>query len=312
MSGSQRGDVSFGAPNVAGDLDATAVTALVGTRKNALVSCYQTALDRGASLSGSASVRLTVGTDGAVRGSPGLTLSGRDETFESCVQTQLSSLRFPPPQNGAAATVTLPMTLSSTPADPWQTQNRLMSFVLTRLHARYSKEALGEDLVFRPADPIVGGREFVQSEGKLEEGSRPSDVNNFQARYAIRHPWEGPITCDNPRRGVWGGPPAGVGASSQVRPALDLAFAPRGNLTLPEMLRQNVPELALNAPVTTQALLQGASAVGATGAAAAAGAATEESGGCGSCSSTGMPAPITAAFALLALVGLLQIRRPRS
>jgi hypothetical protein len=31
------------------------------------------------------------------------------------------------------------------------------SFVLTRLHARYHKDALGEDLVFRAAPPIMGG-----------------------------------------------------------------------------------------------------------------------------------------------------------
>lgn len=34
-------------------------------------------------------------------------------------------------------------------------------FVLTRLHARYTKEALGEDLVFRAAPPIHGGREVA-------------------------------------------------------------------------------------------------------------------------------------------------------
>ena len=31
-------------------------------------------------------------------------------------------------------------------------------------------------------------------------------MNNFQGRYAIRHPWVGPIDCENPQRGRWGGP----------------------------------------------------------------------------------------------------------
>ncbi|MBW2464472.1 MAG: DUF2330 domain-containing protein, partial [Deltaproteobacteria bacterium] len=229
LGGSRRADVQFGQPTVAGDLDAAVAGAAVGTRKNAITACYQGAVDRNTSIQGAAQMRITVGTNGTTTGAPGLTFNGgQDAAMERCIQEELSELRFPAPQNGAAATLTLPFTLAVAQENPWEAQARLTNFVLTRLHARYSKEALGEDLVFRPADPIVGGREFVQTEGKLEEGSRPSSVNNFQARYAIRHPWEGPITCDNPRRGIWGGPPPGVGASQQTRPALDLAFAPRG------------------------------------------------------------------------------------
>jgi hypothetical protein len=32
------------------------------------------------------------------------------------------------------------------------------SWVLTRLHTRYSKQTLSEDLVFREAPPVMGGR----------------------------------------------------------------------------------------------------------------------------------------------------------
>jgi hypothetical protein len=78
-----------------------------------------------------------------------------------------------------------------------------MGFVLTRLHARYGK-TVTEDLVFKAADPIVGGREFLHDNGKLEERSRPDSINNFQARYAIRHEWTGPIQCAKPIRGRWG------------------------------------------------------------------------------------------------------------
>lgn len=55
--------------------------------------------------------------------------------------------------------------------------------------------AFKEDLVFKAAPPIVGGREFVQSGDKLEEGAKPASVNNFQGRYAIRHRWTGPVAC---------------------------------------------------------------------------------------------------------------------
>ena len=82
-------------------------------------------------------------------------------------------------------------------------------FTLTRLHARYGAKDMKEDLVFKEASPIVGGREHVvdAKSGRLEERSTPSDYNNFQGRYIIRHEWTGAIACENPVRGRWGGPP---------------------------------------------------------------------------------------------------------
>ncbi len=117
-------------------------------------------------------------------------------------------------------------------------------FVLTRLHARYGKE-LKDDLVFKAAPPIVGGREFLQDNGKLEERSRPSDTNNFQARYVIRHWWTGRIACAAPRRGIWGGPPGG-GIARPIA-ATNLAFARRGGTSLPRLVVKNIPELGVRA-----------------------------------------------------------------
>ena len=94
-------------------------------------------------------------------------------------------------------------------------------WTLTRLHARYGRENLGEDLVFQAAPGIVGGREFViDAQGNLEEGSQPSGINNFQGRYAIRHLWDGEIACEEPVRGVWGGPPGDPFGQPGVDPAL--------------------------------------------------------------------------------------------
>ena len=121
-------------------------------------------------------------------------------------------------------------------------------FVLTRLHARYGKDGIREDLVFKAAPPIAGGREWRGPDGKLEERAAPYTVNNFQGRYAIRHEWTGPIACANPVRGVWGGPPAGqqiAADAGQPRPALDLAFVPRGKAQLAQIVRQDVPEIGL-------------------------------------------------------------------
>jgi hypothetical protein len=128
-------------------------------------------------------------------------------------------------------------------------------FVLTRLHARYGKN-IKDDLVFKTAEPIVGGREFVQSGGKLEEGAQPSSTNNFQGRYAIRHEWTGPIRCQNPVRHRWGGPPAEVAQQpgfqyTGTKPALDLAFAPRNAVQLPQVVTRDVPEIDLKMAAST-------------------------------------------------------------
>ncbi len=116
--------------------------------------------------------------------------------------------------------------------------------MLTRLHARYDSKALGEDLVFKKAEPIAGGREYPKKDGTPQHGAQKSSRNQFQARYAIRHPWKGEVKCDEPRFGRWGGPPKGVD-KPKPRAATDLAFAERGKVKLASLIRQDVPELAL-------------------------------------------------------------------
>jgi hypothetical protein len=107
-------------------------------------------------------------------------------------------------------------------------------WVVTRLHARYNKHTLGKDLVFKAADPIIGGRGTPQGvEGMMaEKGSKVSNMNNFQGRYIMLHRWEGDIECEDPRRGIWGGPngqgqPAAKGADDIAfeKPTSELALA---------------------------------------------------------------------------------------
>ncbi|MBL8954218.1 MAG: DUF2330 domain-containing protein [Myxococcaceae bacterium] len=129
------------------------------------------------------------------------------------------------------------------------TQRRGLSaynFVLTRLHARYDKASLGEDLVFKAAGPIMGGREHMATNGKLEQGSMTADSsqNNFQGRYAVRHVWKGPITCSNPVRGRWGGPWPGV-TKEAPQAATDTAFAPRKAELAEKLAESPVAELGI-------------------------------------------------------------------
>lgn len=122
-------------------------------------------------------------------------------------------------------------TLPTPPQGAW-------GWTLTRLHARYDANALGADLVFKEAPAIVGGREFLTDGKTLEKGAVPSSYNNFQGRYAVRHPWTGAIACKNPHRGVWGG-------RSTPTAARDLAFASRGKIDLASILHTSVSEIGI-------------------------------------------------------------------
>ena len=102
------------------------------------------------------------------------------------------------------------------PQAPWMF-NR--GWTITRLHARYSKDGISEDLVFKKAPSIVGGREFYGENEVLETGSSQGRVNNFQGRYIMRNRWSGALACANPVFGRWGGPPEGV-ERPDVAPAL--------------------------------------------------------------------------------------------
>ena len=154
----------------------------------------------------------------------------------------------PGPALGQSEFLTLGADVLQGPQDkPTAYQNA--DFVLTRLHARYGK-TVTDDLRFKDAKPIAGGREHLVSGTKLEEGAVAADQNNFQGRYAVRHAWTGPLACEKPVRGRWGGPPSEIASNpgfvpTGIKPALDLAFAPRGQVDLATAVLQDVPEIDL-------------------------------------------------------------------
>jgi len=128
----------------------------------------------------------------------------------------------------------------------WRRRRFYGGMVLTRLHVRYTKNSLKDDLVFKKAAAVVGGRERRSGpKGSLEHGAKPSYSNQFQARYAIRHKWTGPVNCKNPRFGRWGGPPRRSAPKTQA--ALNLAFAPRGKRKLASFVTTDIKELSVKA-----------------------------------------------------------------
>lgn len=105
-------------------------------------------------------------------------------------------------------------------------------WVLTRLHHRYGPEGASRDLVFREAPPIIGGRGTPDTDGKLQEqhSAASSAYNNFQGRYVMLNPWEGPVACANPVSGRWGGPRGGGSAPPPTSPPS--ALAPRSGAAI--------------------------------------------------------------------------------
>jgi MYXO-CTERM domain-containing protein len=179
-------------------------------------------------------------------------------------------------------------------------------FTLTRLHARYDSTSLGEDIVFLEAPPIVGGREFLQENGVLERGSRPSDYgdDNFQARYIIRHYWDGPVKCANPRFGVWGGPPNHNDGGMKV--ARDLAFVQRGAELDDFVTAAAHAELGLDGEAPAAALPHEDRRENSSG-----GSESSSEGGCAHCSADSgrLGAGALASLGLLGLLGLIRRRR---
>jgi hypothetical protein len=119
------------------------------------------------------------------------------------------------------------------------------SYTLTRMHYRYGTDGLKEDLVFRAAPPVMGGRGVPDVQGRLDTSvQRDSGVNNFQGRYVILHPWEGKVTCDAPQRGSWGGPPDGRASTETATSRLTTgAAAAAAPVSLPSLLEDGLPRV---------------------------------------------------------------------
>jgi len=119
------------------------------------------------------------------------------------------------------------------------------AWTLTRLHTRYTKDNIGDDLVFEASNAIEGGRGGYSGR-PLPHGVQTASVNNFQGRYYILNHWRGPVSCKNPNYGVWGGPPSQsmyVAGGNRPSVATGTAFAKNRKVRLGGYLAQSVPEL---------------------------------------------------------------------
>jgi hypothetical protein len=288
-------------------------------------------------MSGIAELTFTISEEGTVsEAEVTLPSPGLSPRVVGCIRLALRRWSFPSAEGGVAhahAAVTLTSGLTGA-NEPIAYANE---FVVTRLHYRYERGGLGEDLVFRTAPPVAGGREVRNDAGALEE-TAPGYVNNFQARYAIRHAWQGAITCEHPVRGRWGGRPLGAdpnapftGAAPTIAPAhaAPRVGAARSTLAIEPLVLTPVVDLGLSgrataSPPSTSATPAAGTAAAGTGASSTPGSSAPGSGTPGSgtpgssapaspalCAAhPGRSTPWLAALAALAL-GLVRTRRTR-
>nr|HEX4316068.1 DUF2330 domain-containing protein [Kofleriaceae bacterium] len=217
-----------------GDLGALTtedISRVLRARTGLYRACFQKELQQTPALAGKLVAKLEVAGDGSITSA---TASGLGNgNVESCVARNMQRLKFP--AKGSAAKVSYPIEFAlGKPLGASYRRYPDLDLVLTRLHVRYGKD-ITNDLTFRKAEPVFGGRESDDgSAGQLAQGATASSINNFQARYTIRHAWTGPVACASPRRGRWGGPPGG-GVRAPIA-AQQTAFAPRGQVTLANAL----------------------------------------------------------------------------
>lgn len=121
------------------------------------------------------------------------------------------------------------------------------SWVLTRLHTRYSAETLSEDLVFTPAKPVMGGRGANGINQEQAGQVVMASSNQFQGRYIIRHYWMEKATCENPRYGVWGGPSRTSRSSTKGKTTSSgsLGRVKRSDVKLSDVVRSALPQLKI-------------------------------------------------------------------
>ena len=123
--------------------------------------------------------------------------------MEACVTRVIDGLRFGTSDDSGPGFVIASIKFGRTTKE----RLNLWSWVLTRLRARYSPDAMKDDLRFVLSDAPVSGGLGVPS-GSDTYFPRFAPVlarrNSFQGRYLIMNSWNGELECKHPNKGIWG------------------------------------------------------------------------------------------------------------
>ncbi|MEZ4376313.1 MAG: DUF2330 domain-containing protein [Polyangiaceae bacterium] len=115
------------------------------------------------------------------------------------------------------------------------------AYTLSRMHHRYDKDSLKQDIEIGPAKSVRGGVELPKGpKGELPIETKAADRNMLQMRYVNLHPDISVLKCDNPNRWRWGKPPRTYRGLRKIWLAEDLATRNR---------KEIVPEKVVITPV---------------------------------------------------------------
>ena len=220
---------------VEGALDKDIVRRIIRAHINEIRGCYNEVLAHKPSWGASVRFDFTIGKTGQVTAAA-FGEGPREHGIDTCIVAAIKRWRFP--SGPGEARVQAPFFLS-------RDLSGGRSFVLTRLHARYDADTLGEDLVFRAAPAIANGSSG--GDGPFVQAARDSSDNMFQGRFIIRHPWAGAIDCAAPQRGHYGGE-----RPENTLAVTGAAFAPRGGADVASLAVTPIvalAEAAVAAPV---------------------------------------------------------------
>jgi MYXO-CTERM domain-containing protein len=294
---------------------------VIAATRSRMRACYQRGLRSDPTQTGRLSLSVDIASNGEVNAAKALSNTGLSAEVTSCVTHALLALQFDAPGKPTNAHVNMAFVLDQPqPAPQPNAPHVLLSvpdFTLTRLHTRYAKDALGQDLTFRVAKAIVGGREDRGADGKLSTTAADAQTglarnvgsNTFQARYAIRHAWSGEVACKEPHRGIWGAPPNEPAPTAAA--ATKLAIAPRGGVAYASFLGPGSTVGASRASDAGATANADASTPNNDGSTSTAPSAPTQKRGCG-CSVIGdSSAPVAPLFALFAFAIAMARRRAK-
>jgi hypothetical protein len=141
------------------------------------------------------------------------------------------------------------------------------NFVLTRLHFRFDKTSLTDDIEFKPAAPVAGGIEAP----KGEDAVLPTTVttgaskNQFQSRFVSMHGNKVAVKCEKPQPFRWGKPPRTYRGANKIWVANQLATRDRALFKPAEVVLTAYEPLGLPGEKATKAAAAAASASVAAG-----------------------------------------------
>jgi MYXO-CTERM domain-containing protein len=240
-----------GTMTVTGKLPSEVITRIVRQNFGRFRLCYENGLRANPNLTGKVAVQFEIDGTGAVTSQKNGGSDLPDPNVIACIVRGFGNMSFPESEDKKPVSVLYPIILGPGSASPgssggaFNVTSTKGPLTLTRLHARYTKDSLGSDLVFRVAGHITGGREQRAADGHLEHGATQSPGGSaFQGRYAIRHPWPNKIACKDPQRGEWGGPWPWLQAKNETKAATKPAYAQRGSLA--SFTNASAPELDMS------------------------------------------------------------------